>query len=119
MAKGFGDHYLVDFYGCDANVIATAEPTMRALLTAAQDCGATILEHNFHEFSPHGVSGVILIAESHISIHTWPENHFAAVDIFTCGEDMKPDIAIRILEEALGASRADVVKLTRGSLEPS
>lgn len=118
MPQTFGDHYLVDLHGCDAKVIATMEPTRQALLKAAQDCGATIIEYNFHEFSPHGVSGVILIAESHISIHTWPENNFAAVDIFTCGEDMKPDIAIRILEDALGARRTDVVKLTRGSLEP-
>ena len=117
METEFGDHYLVDLHGCNADVIATEEPTKEALLRAAQDCGATILEHNFHEFSPHGVSGVILIAESHISIHTWPESQFAAVDIFTCGEDMRPDIAIRILEEALGASRTDVMKITRGNLD--
>ena len=84
MEKEFGDHYLVDFHGCDAEVIASEEPTRRALLTAARDCGATIIEDNFHQFSPQGVSGVILIAESHISIHTWPEHGFAAIDIFSC-----------------------------------
>jgi S-adenosylmethionine decarboxylase len=62
------------------------------------------------------VSGVILIAESHFSVHTWPENGFVAVDIFTSGEVMKPEVAIRILEEAFSAGRVDVMKVTRGSL---
>jgi S-adenosylmethionine decarboxylase len=113
----FGDHYLVDLHGCDAEVIAVAKTTEEVLLAAATRCGSTIIEYHFHQFSPHGVSGVILIAESHFSIHTWPEDGFVAVDIFTSGEVMKPDVAIRILEEALSADRVDIMKVTRGAME--
>ena len=117
-APGFGDHYLVDLHGCDAEFIATSKTTEEALLSAATRCGSTIIEYHFHQFSPHGVSGVILIAESHFSVHTWPEDGFVAVDIFTSGEVMKPEVAIRILEEAFCAGRVDIMKVTRGVLEP-
>jgi len=112
----FGDHYLVDLYDCDEALIGAAKPTQEALLSAATRCGSTIIEYHFHQFSPHGVSGVILIAESHISVHTWPESRFVAVDIFTSGEVMQPEMAIRILEEAFSAGRVDVMKVTRGRL---
>ena len=118
MAQTYGDHYLVDLHDCDSEIIATVKPTEEALLDAATRCGSTIIEYDFHQFSPHGVSGVILIAESHFSVHTWPENGFAAVDIFTSGETMKPDMAIDILKEAFGAGRVNVMKVTRGKLEP-
>ena len=113
----FGVHYLVDLHGCDAEVLAAVKPTEEALLSAATRCGSTIIEYHFHQFAPHGVSGVILIAESHFSVHTWPEDSFAAVDIFTSGEVMKPEVAIRILEEAFSADRVDIAKVTRGVLE--
>jgi S-adenosylmethionine decarboxylase len=112
----YGDHYLVDLHGCDVALIADAKPTEEALLSAANRCGSTIIEYHFHQFSPHGVSGVILIAESHISVHTWPENGFVAVDIFTSGEVMRPEVAIRMLEEAFSADRVDVMKVARGQL---
>ena len=114
----FGDHYLVDLHGCKSAVIATVEPTEEALLRAATLCGSTIIEHHFHQFPPHGVSGIILIAESHISVHTWPENGFVAVDIFTSGDTMRPEIAIEILEKAFEADRVDVASFARGDLVP-
>ena len=116
MANTFGDHYLIDLHGCDSAVIATVKPTEDALLLAAERCGSTIIEYDFHQFSPHGVSGVILIAESHFSVHTWPEHGFVAVDIFTSGEKMQPDVAIEILKEAFRAEKTDVMKVTRGVL---
>jgi S-adenosylmethionine decarboxylase len=112
----YGDHYLVDLHGCDVALIADAKPTEEALLSAATRCGSTIIEYHFHQFSPQGVSGVILIAESHISVHTWPENGFVAVDVFTSGEVMKPEVAIKMLEEAFSADRVDVKKVTRGQM---
>lgn len=112
----FGDHYLVDLHGCDPELIGHAQPTQEALLSAATRCGSTIIEYHFHQFSPLGVSGVILIAESHISVHTWPESEFVAVDIFTSGQKMKPEVAIEILEEAFSAERVHVMKVTRGEL---
>ena len=111
----YGEHYLIDLHGCDAELIGAVEPTEEALLTAARRCGSTIIEHHFHQFSPHGVSGVILIAESHFSVHTWPETGFVAVDVFTSGDVMKPEVAIEMLEKAFDADRVDVKKVTRGS----
>ena len=113
----FGDHYLVVLHDCDPEFIAIAKTTEEALLSAATRCGSTIIEHHFHQFSPHGVSGVILIAESHFSVHTWPENGFVAVDIFTSGEVMRPEVAIEILKEAFSADRVNVMKVTRGELD--
>jgi S-adenosylmethionine decarboxylase len=113
----FGDHYLVDLHGCDVKLISDVKPTEKALLSAATRCGSTIIEYHFHQFSPHGVSGVILIAESHISVHTWPEDSFVAVDIFTSGQRMKPEVAINILEDAFSAGRVEVLKVTRGDLK--
>ena len=115
----YGDHYLVDLHGCDAALIAQAGPTEAALLEAAERCGSTIIEYHFHQFSPQGVSGVILIAESHLSIHTWPENGFVAIDIFTCGESMKPQVAIDLTQEAFAAQRVEVMQVTRGALPAS
>ncbi len=112
----FGDHYLLDFHGCDPILIGAIKATEETMLLAATRCYSTIIEHSFHQFEPHGVSGVILIAESHFSIHTWPENAFAAVDIFTSGETMQPEIAIKVLKEGFSATRVDVTKVTRGQL---
>ena len=113
----YGDHFLVDLHGCDASVIGSVEPTQEALLAAAKRCGSTIIKYFFHQFSPAGVSGVILIAESHFSVHTWPENNFVAVDIYTSGEVMKPDIAIAFLQDAFNAQRVEVFRVTRGQIE--
>jgi S-adenosylmethionine decarboxylase len=113
----YGDHYLVDLHDCDAALIGAVKPTEEALLSAAKRCGSTIIEYHFHQFMPHGVSGVILIAESHFSVHTWPEDGFVAVDVFRSGEVMQPDVAIRLLEEAFSAGRVDVMKVTRGQLK--
>ena len=113
----YGDHFLVDLHGCNAEVIGSVEPTQEALLAAAKNCGSTIIKYFFHQFSPTGVSGVILIAESHFSVHTWPENNFVAVDIYTSGEVMKPDIAIAFLQDAFNAQRVEVFRVTRGQIE--
>ncbi len=85
-------------------------------MRAAKECGATILDDLFHQFQPFGVSGVVLIAESHISIHTWPENGFAAADIFTCGE-MQPQVAIDIMKKDFRAKEATVKVVVRGQLD--
>ena len=108
-----GNHYLVDLRGCDAELIKRVEPTREILLRAVKDCGATLVDHCFHQYEPFGVSGVVLIAESHFSIHTWPEHSFVGVDIFTCGE-MDARIAIDILHDALQAREVEVKMLVRG-----
>jgi len=114
----FGKHYLIDLRDCDPEIIKSVGPTREIVLRAAKECGATILDDYFHQFEPIGVSGVVLIAESHISVHTWPENGFAAADIFTCGE-MKPQVAIDIMREGFRAKETTmkVKVVVRGQLD--
>jgi len=114
----FGKHYLIDLCDCDPEIIKSVDPTREIVLRAAKECGATILDDHFHQFQPIGVSGVVLIAESHISIHTWPESGFAAADIFTCGE-MKPQVAIDIMREGFRAKETTtkVKVVVRGQLD--
>jgi S-adenosylmethionine decarboxylase proenzyme len=112
----FGQHYLIDFVDCDPEITQQVEPIREIVMRAAKECGATILNDLFHQFQPMGVSGVVVIAESHISVHTWPENGFVAIDIFTCGE-MQPQVAVDIMRKDFRAKEATVKVLVRGQLE--
>jgi S-adenosylmethionine decarboxylase len=89
----------------------------RCLYDAAEQIGATVVSECFYEFSPHGVSGVLVISESHLCIHTWPEYGYAAVDIFTCGYSVKPELAIKPLVEKLEAKDPSYIELKRGILQ--
>jgi S-adenosylmethionine decarboxylase len=86
---------------------------------AAIQCGATVVGESFYHFSPYGVSGVVNIAESHIAIHTWPEYRYAAVDVFTCGNNVDPEKAVWLLTERLGAKSHSLIELRRGIIENS
>ncbi len=99
---------------CDKELLNDLSSLKSALLTAADEAGATILGESFHRFSPHGISGVVIIAESHLFIHTWPEYGYAAADIFTCGDTVQLDKAAEILVRKLGARHHSVVELERG-----
>lgn len=114
----FGKHFLIDLRDCDPEIIKSVDPTREIVMRAARECGATILDDHFHQFQPMGVSGVVLIAESHISVHTWPENGFAAADIFTCGE-MNPQVAIDIMREGFHAKETSMSMkvIVRGQLD--
>jgi len=114
--NALGRHLLIELQDCDTEVLNDLEFLSEAMETAAIDCGATIMGKSFHHFSPQGVSGVIVIAESHLSIHTWPEYGYAAVDIFTCGTTVQPEIAAEILIEKLGAKNHSVMEIQRGLL---
>ena len=85
MIKALGNHIIVEYYNCDTEVLKKHEYIEEIMNLAARDMGATIIESVFHMFNPWGVSGAIIIAESHLTIHTWPEHNYAAVDLFTCG----------------------------------
>jgi S-adenosylmethionine decarboxylase proenzyme len=111
-----GHHWLVEFTGCAAAPLADLEGVTAAMLQAAEASGATIVTHSFHHFSPQGVSGVVIIAESHLAIHTWPERAFAAVDFFSCGGvDMEQGVAL--LRTAFSATGEIRLKLERGPLK--
>ena len=86
------------------------------MVKAAVDCGAVVLGDSFHRFSPQGVSGVVVIAESHLSVHTWPEYGYAAADIFTCGVTVDPQIAAEVLIEGLGCRNPNLTEVQRGIL---
>lgn len=84
------------------------------MVSAAQRAKATIVDVSFHEFNPFGISGMVVIAESHLSIHTWPEYGYAAVDIFTCGDVIKPEVAAQYLIEKFESRNPSIVEMKRG-----
>ncbi|HEX7071783.1 MAG TPA: adenosylmethionine decarboxylase [Rhodothermales bacterium] len=112
--QALGRQILVEFYDCDRDVLNQADTIRNVLLEGVRRSGATIVSDEFHTFSPHGVSGVIVIAESHVTIHTWPEHGYAAVDIFTCGETIDPWIIQKYLEKHFLASNVSSMELKRG-----
>jgi S-adenosylmethionine decarboxylase len=85
------------------------------MVEAAKRAQATIVDVVFHEFNPFGISGVVVIAESHLAIHTWPEYRYAAVDVFSCGETLQPQMAVDYVVEQFGATRTSIVELQRGT----
>ena len=112
--NALGRHLLLELFDCDLESINNLEGVKGALVEAARRAQATIVDVVFHEFNPFGISGVVVIAESHLSIHTWPEYRYAAVDIFSCGETLQPEVAANYLVEQFGAERTSVVDMQRG-----
>ncbi|OGO24464.1 MAG: S-adenosylmethionine decarboxylase proenzyme [Chloroflexi bacterium RBG_16_50_9] len=114
--NALGRHLLVELQDCNKEVLNDPGFLRDAMVTAAIDCGATVLSESFHHFNPQGVSGVVIIAESHLSIHTWPEYGYAAVDIFTCGTTVEPRKAAEALIEKLEAKNPTLMEIQRGVL---
>jgi S-adenosylmethionine decarboxylase len=112
--KILGRHLIVEYTGCDKKVLDNVRQLEKHMHGAVLRAGATIVRSVFHRYAPQGVSGVVVIAESHISIHTWPEYGYAAVDLFTCGETVDPHKAQEYLKLKLGAADAHVSELKRG-----
>lgn len=111
-----GLHLLADLAGIDAALLTDPEAIDALLREAALAAGARILHSHFHAFGPGmGVTGVLLLAESHISIHTWPEHGFAAADIFMCGES-QPQRALDVIDAALRPASRSVQTIARGQL---
>ena len=114
--NALGRHLLIELQDCDKEVLNDLSFIREAMLTAAVDCGATVMGESFHRFSPQGVSGVVVIAESHLSIHSWPEHGYAAIDIFTCGTTVVPEKAAEVLIDKLGAKAHSQMEIQRGVL---
>lgn len=112
--EALGRQILVEYYDCDQSKINDVSFVETALIQAAKASKATLISHNFHKFSPYGISGVVVIAESHIAIHTWPEYNYAAVDIFTCGETIDPWIIQERLKENFGSKNVSSMEMKRG-----
>ncbi|MBZ0167015.1 MAG: adenosylmethionine decarboxylase [Candidatus Omnitrophica bacterium] len=113
LTKTFGRHFLVELIGCPEERISYVTDVKPVLLKAAEVSRATVVEHYFKQYEPRGVTGIILIAESHFSVHTWPESGFAAFDVLTCGE-MMPEKAIELIAEEFGARDVKQQMIVRG-----
>jgi S-adenosylmethionine decarboxylase len=109
-----GTHLLVELKNCNPEILKDLNSVKTILVDAAKKANATIVDVTFHEFSPFGISGVVVIAESHLTIHTWPEYGFAAVDVFTCGETIQPEIAAQYIVEAFECKNPSIVEMKRG-----
>ncbi len=112
--NALGTHLLLDLKDCKSELLDDIEFIKQAMIEAADEAGATIVGETFHKFSPVGVTGIIAIAESHLCIHTWPEYGYAAVDIFTCGEEFKPYRAADLLIESLQCEGPAITEVKRG-----
>lgn len=107
-----GRHFIIDLFG--ASRLDELETMETALRRAVELAGATLLHIHLHHFDPNGgISGVAVLAESHISVHTWPENDYAAFDVFMCG-DARPELTVEVFEQAFGPERVGVRELLRG-----
>jgi len=109
-----GHHYIVEASGCNPKVIGSVEKVQDILVKAAEIAGAKVWAISFSKFPPSGVSGVVVISESHISTHTWPEMRYAALDIYTCGSHVDPEKAVVYAVEEFGASTSHITEITRG-----
>ena len=101
---------------CNPTILTNLEKVRDALVSAAKEAKATIVDISFHQFNPFGISGMVVIAESHLSIHTWPEYNYAAVDIFTCGDVIKPEVAALSIIERFQCKSPSMVEMKRGIL---
>lgn len=115
--ENLGRHILAEFFDCDPNILNNRDRIENNMVDAAIECGATVVQKCFHTFSPYGVSGVVIIAESHLTIHTWPELGYAAVDLFTCGDKCDPKVAYEFLKKKLNSKKAFYSKLQRGIID--
>ena len=116
MKHPVGRHLLVDMHGCNPDLLKRVDFISETMHEAAKRSKATIVGKMFKQFEPWGVSGVIVIAESHISIHTWPELGLASVDYYSCSEMPNMDAAVSYLASTLRATKIQVVALDRGNL---
>ena len=111
-----GLHLLLELKECNPELLDNLDYVRNALIRAADDVGAHIVGESFHRFTPQGITGILSIAESHISIHTWPEYRYAAADIFTCGSTFQPRDAADVLIEQFESGCTEITEVRRGLL---
>ena len=117
MKNALGRHVLCEAYGCDPKVLDDKDQVENIMVQAALHAGAEVREVAFHKFAPQGVSGVVVISESHLAIHTWPEYEYAAIDVFTCGDTVDPWNALNYMLEHFKAKDTDSSEVKRGVIK--
>lgn len=115
--NSLGKHLIIEFHDCDPDVLNDSDSCQTHLLEAVRLSGATVIKPFFHKFSPHGVSGIVVIAESHFSVHTWPEYGYCAIDVFTCGDEIQAEPAVSYLRRNFKADHFSVMEIKRGLLD--
>jgi S-adenosylmethionine decarboxylase len=113
-----GTHCILELYGCPSNLLNDVAYVRDAIAQSSRQGMSTLLQLSSHQFDPYGVTAVGLLAESHVSVHTWPEHGYAAVDVFTCGETARPEQACDYLIDRFGAREHTLKVLTRGGPAP-
>ena len=116
MLSTLGKHIILEMWGCCKDTIDNVEVVKEILVKAAESVKATLVDVVCHRFSPYGVTGVAILAESHIAVHTWPEHGYAAADIFICGSAINPRNAASYMAEAFYAKETSFLELNRGDL---
>ena len=115
--QGIGYHTLFDFFDCDSDLLNNLEALKTLMLQAARASGATIIGEYSHRFNPYGISSMIILAESHLSLHTWPEYHFAAADLFSCNPNIDAQKAGEVLKSSLKPKSCKCSLQQRGQRE--
>ena len=116
--QALGTNLMVELQECSSEILNDIILVEEAMVAAAKIAGATVVEAHFHEFKPIGVSGFVVITESHLAIHTWPEHRYAAVDIFTCGQVLQPERAAQELVERFECKSSTMFEVKRGFVLP-
>jgi S-adenosylmethionine decarboxylase len=112
--KALGTHIVCELSGCSPQALTDVDAVHTMMIAAAKAAKATIMESAFHRFEPQGVSGTVILAESHLSIHTWPEKGYAAMDFYTCGDHTNPWLACEYAAKMLGAKNMLTTEFKRG-----
>ena len=112
--KALGTHIVCELSGCNPEVLTNVDAVHAMMVAAAKASRATVMESAFHRFEPQGVSGTVILAESHLSIHTWPEMGYAAMDFYTCGDHTDPWLACEYAAKAFGAKSMSTSEVKRG-----
>ena len=113
-SPSLGSHVLIEMFGCDGTMLEAERYVGQAMRDAAVESRATVVEQSFHEFKPYGVSGAVIIQESHYTIHTWPEHRYAAIDLFYCGGSVQVHKAVDVLRERFQPERIKFLVVRRG-----
>ncbi|MGN8645758.1 adenosylmethionine decarboxylase [Gracilibacillus sp. HCP3S3_G5_1] len=109
-----GRHVIAELWECNIDMLNDIEQLEKTFVNAALKAGAEVREVAFHKFAPFGVSGVVIISESHLTIHSFPEHGYASIDVYTCGDIIDPNVAVAYIEEQLEAKSTEKLEVPRG-----